>query len=221
MVVASTRSGNVIMTMIAVMDLTNPKIAKTNTGNVTIQNSLVKMPNVFPSLTSVTAKMTAETVQMSSNVTKRTITAPARRMSSNARVCPVCTTRNVFHTIWYVIRKKIVRMVQMNPYIVESMNAHVFKTMDVIINVLIQKKASNVNVMKGTDSWRMAKLAKTSTNVMKSREHVANSVSIHLADTTANVTKITTSVNPMARLVSVWMTRILGWSLATSTTSAT
>ena len=96
---ASTRSGNVIMTMIAEMDLTKPRIAKTNTGNATIQNSLVKMPNVFPNLTSVTAKMTAATVQMNSNVMRRTTTAPAKKMSSNARVCPVCTTRNVFHTI--------------------------------------------------------------------------------------------------------------------------
>ena len=112
-------------------------------------------------------------------------------------------------------------MVQMNPYIVESMSAREFKTMDVIINVLIQKKASDANVMKDTDSWPMVKLAKTSTSVMKYPELVANSVSIHPEVTTVSVTPNSTNVNPMAKLVSDKMILILGWYSATSTTYAT
>jgi len=125
------------------------KTAKITTENVMIQNLLARMPNVFQNLTNVTERMIVETTLMSSIVMP--LTALVQTMNSNARVCLQFTIRNVFPMIWFVTRKKIAQMVLMNHCIVELMNVPESKTMDVTTNVLIQRKVSNVNVMKATD----------------------------------------------------------------------
>ena len=120
-----------------------------------------------------------------------------------------------------VTRLPIVQMVPMNLCIAESTNVPVFKTMDVITNVLTPKKASSVNVILVTSSWLMARLAKTSMNVLNKQEHVRNNVSTLKEDILANVIKDTINENLMVAHANVKMTLTLGLSLVTSTTFAT
>ena len=118
-------------------------------------------------------------------------------------------------------RLPIVQMAPMNLCIAESTNVPVFKTMDVITNVLTPKKASNVNVILVTSSWLMARLAKTSMNVLNKQEHVRNNVSTLKEDILANVIKDTINENLMVAHANAKMTLMLGLSLVTSTTFAT
>jgi len=60
-----TSFGNVIMTMIVVMAVTNTKVAKITTESAMKQlNLLVKMLNVFPKITNVTARTIVEIAVM-------------------------------------------------------------------------------------------------------------------------------------------------------------
>jgi hypothetical protein len=108
-----------------------------------------------------------------------------------------------------------------NPCIVVSMNALAFKTMDAITNVSTPKKDSDVNVTKDTNSWLMAKLAKTSMNVLRSPELAPSTVLTPLALTAANVTPISMSVKATARLASESITSSPGSFSATDSTFET
>ena len=142
--------------------------------------------------------------------------------NSNANQSPAFTPpRNAFPMTRSATRLPIVQMVPMNLCIAESTNVPVFKTMDVITNVLTPKKASSVNVILVTSSWLMARLAKTSMNVLNKQEHVRNNVSTLKEDILANVIKDTINENLMVAHANVKMTLTLGLSLVTSTTFAT
>ena len=78
-----------------------------------------------------------------------------------------------------------------------------------------------MNVILVTSSWLMARLAKTSMNVLNKQEHVRNNVSTLKEDILANVIKDTINENLMVAHANVKMTLMLGLSLVTSTTFAT
>ena len=60
---ASTKHGNVIMTMIAATAVTKARTARITTALVRTWNSLAAMPNVSPRTIAVMVKMTAAKVQ--------------------------------------------------------------------------------------------------------------------------------------------------------------
>ena len=63
--------------------------------------------------------------------------------------------------IWYVTKRTTVQMEAMNLFIVGSMNALVFKIMDVITDASTPKKVSDVNVILDINSCWMERLVKT------------------------------------------------------------
>ena len=85
----------------------------------------------------------------------------AQKTNFNAKRFPVCTIRSASLMIWYVTKRTTVQMEAMNRFIVGSMNAHVFKIMDVITDASTPKKVSDVNAILDINSCWMERLVKT------------------------------------------------------------